>query len=87
MSRQAELMKPELTIGNSVYAEITKDFKGMFRASQRVLGERHMLTTVCLHAMTFPTDRMSLRMVWDQFQELPVGQRLEILQEYRNRIM
>lgn len=86
MSRPATIM-PEVGLGNSVFAEITRDFRATLKAVKRVLGDKHMLTTVCLHACVFPTDRMSLRMVWDQFQALPVAQRADILQTLRSRAM
>ena len=86
MSKPAVLV-PDIALGNSVFIEITRDFRATLRAVKRVLGEKHMLTTVCLHACVFPTDRMSLRMVWDQFQALHVAQRADILQTLRNRAM
>jgi len=78
---------PNLAVGNSVVAEICRDFRATLKAVKRVLGDKHMMTTVCLHACVFPTDRMSLRMVWDQFQALDVAQRAEILQTLRTRAM
>lgn len=84
MSRPTVLV-PEHAFCDSVFMEITRDFRSMLKATKHVLGDKHMMTTVCLHACVFPTDRMSLRMVWEQFQALPVAQRAEILQVFRNR--
>ena len=81
---KAELLERE-SIGNSVFRELTHDFGVTLRASKRVLGERHLLTTACVHASIFPTDRMSLRMVWDQFAALPLPQRADMLQTIRSR--
>ena len=86
MSKPAVLM-PDIATGNSVFVELSRDFRATLKAVKRVLGDKHMLTTVCLHACVFPTDRMSLRMVWDQFQALPVAQRADILQALRSRAM
>ena len=85
MSRHAAM--PNLALGNSVVAEICRDFRATLKAVKRVLGDKHMMTTVCLHACVFPTDRMSVRMVWDQFQALDVAERADILQALRNRAM
>jgi hypothetical protein len=85
MSRQTAM--PNIAFGNSVFAEICRDFRATLKAVKRVLGDKHMMTTVCLHACVFPTDRMSLRMVWDQFQALDVAQRADILQALRSRAM
>jgi hypothetical protein len=71
-------------IGNSVYYELTRNYRITFRAAKRVLGERHMLTTACLHASLFPSDRMSGRMVWDQFEALSLTDRTDLLQVLRN---
>jgi hypothetical protein len=73
------LMPSESAIRNSVFNEISKNFRCTLRAAKRVMGDRHALTTACLHACTFPTDRMSLRMVWEQFEALPVNKRAEVL--------
>lgn len=73
------------TLGNSVFLELTRDFRMTLRAAKRLLGERHLLTTACHHASIFPTDRMSLRMVWDQFEALTLPQRAEMLQCIRSR--
>jgi hypothetical protein len=81
---KADLLVRE-SIGNSVFQELTRDFQVTLRAAKRVLGEGHLLTTVCTHASIFPTDRMSLRMVWDQFEALPFAQRTEIMQAVRSR--
>lgn len=78
---------PNVALGNSVFAEICRDFRATLKAVKRVLGDKHIMTTVCLHACVFPTDRMSLRMVWDQFQALPVADRADILQALRSRAM
>ncbi len=78
---------PDIALGNSVVAEICRDFRATLKAVKRVLGDKHMMTTVCLHACVFPTDRMSLRMVWEQFQALSVLERADILQALRNRAM
>jgi hypothetical protein len=86
MSKPAVVM-PDIAIGNSVFVELSRDFRATLKASKRVLGDKHMFTTVCLHACVFPTDRMSLRMVWDQFQALPFPQRADIMQALRNRAM
>jgi hypothetical protein len=85
MSRPVAM--PDLALGSSVFAEICRDFRATLKAVKRVLGDKHMMTTVCLHACVFPTDRMSLRMVWDQFQALSVLERADILQGLRNRAM
>lgn len=85
MSRQASM--PDVALGNSVFAELCRDFRATLKAVKRVLGDKHMMTTVCLHACVFPTDRMSLRMVWEQFQALPVAARADILQALRSRAM
>jgi hypothetical protein len=81
---KSELLDRE-SIGNSVYHELTRDFRITLRAAKRVLGEGHLWTNVCRHASIFPTDRMSLRLVWSQFEALPFAQRMEILQAIRNR--
>jgi len=85
MNRQASM--PDVALGNSVFAELSRDFRATLKAVKRVLGDKHMMTTVCLHACVFPTDRMSLRMVWEQFQALPVADRADILQALRTRAM
>lgn len=81
---KADLLARE-SIGNSVFQELTHDFRATLRAAKRVLGDRHLLTNACVHASIFPTDRMSLRMVWDQFAALPFAQRAEMLQVIRSR--
>jgi hypothetical protein len=86
MSRNG-LLKPESAVRNSVFQELTQDFRATLRTAKRILGDNHSLTTACLHACTFPTDRMSLRMVWDQFEALPVAQRAEIMQRLRSRVL
>lgn len=86
MSRYG-LMTPDTAIGNSVFREMTSDFRTTLRAAKRVLGDRHEFTTVCLHACTFPTDRMSLRMLWEKFQALPVAQRAELMLVLRTRAL
>lgn len=86
MSRNS-VMANELAIGNSVFTELTRDFRVTLKAVKRVLGEKHIMTTTCLHACVFPTDRMSLKMVWDQFSALPVAQRADILLSLRSRAM
>ena len=70
--------------GNSVYVELTRDYRATFRAAKRTLGDRHIMTTLCLHAAQFPTERMSGRMVWDQFAALPLIQRTDLLQVLRS---
>lgn len=72
-------------IGNSVFHEITRDFRALLQTSRQVLGDRHPLTTACLHASQFPSDRMSYRLVWDQFEVLSFMQRCELLQTLRNQ--
>lgn len=86
MSKTA-VMTHEVGLGNSVFTEISRDFRSTLKATKRVLGDKHLMTTVLLHACVFPTDRMSLKMVWDQFEALPVAQRAEILQHLRSRAM
>ena len=86
MSKQ-QIAVPEIGFGNSVFTELSQDFRSTMKACKRVLGDTHMMTTVCMHACVFPTDRMSLRMVWEQFQALHVGERADILQALRNRAM
>lgn len=81
---KTELLVRE-SVGNSVFHELTRDFRLTLRAAKRVLGEGHLLTNACTHASIFPTDRMSLRLVWDQFEALPFAQRMEILQAIRSR--
>jgi hypothetical protein len=72
------------SVGNSVFSELTRDFRATQRAAKRVLGDQHVLTTMCTHAAQFPSDRMSSRMVWDQFAALPLAQRTELLQALRS---
>lgn len=86
MSRNA-VMTHEVGLGNSVFTELSRDFSCTLKAVRHVLGDKHIMTTVLLHACVFPTDRMSLKMVWDQFAELPVAHRADILQHLRNRAM
>ncbi|WP_373532787.1 hypothetical protein [Vampirovibrio sp.] len=86
MSKNA-VMTHEVGLGNSVFTEISKDFRCTLKAVKHVLGDKHMMTTMLLHACVFPTDRMSLKMVWDQFGSLPVAQRADILQQLRNRAL
>ena len=86
MSRSAELIQ-DIANGDSVFTEITRNFQNTLKASKLVLGDTHLLTTACLHASVFPTDRMSLKMVWEQFQALPVGYRAEMLQVLRSRML
>lgn len=86
MSRNA-VMSRDVPIGNSVFAEITRDFRATLKAARRVVGDKNMMTTTLLHACVFPTDRMSLKMVWDQFAALPVAQKADILQFLRSRAM
>lgn len=81
---KADLLIRE-SVGNSVFQELTRDFRITLRAAKRVLGEGHLFITACTHASIFPTDRMSRRMVWDQFEALPFAQRTEILQAVRSR--
>ncbi len=69
----------DTAVRNSVYVELMKDFRITLRTAKRVLGDKHPMTTVCLHALSFPSDRMSLKMVWEQFEALPVAQRAEFL--------
>jgi hypothetical protein len=86
MSKNA-VMTHELGLGNSVFTEISKDFRCTLKAVKHVLGDKHMMTNMLLHACVFPTDRMSLRMVWEQFGSLPVAQRADILQRLRSRTL
>lgn len=86
MSKNA-VMTHEVGLGNSVFTELSKDFHCTLKATRRVLGDKHIMTTTLLHACGFPTDRMSLKMVWDQFAALPVAQRADILQFLRSRAM
>lgn len=72
-------------VGNSVFLEITKNFMTLLKAAKQVLGTQHSFTTSCRHAAAFPTDRMSLTMVWDEFKTLSVAHRAELLQLLRNR--
>lgn len=86
MSKNA-VMTHEVGLGNSVFTEISRDFRATLRAVKRVLGDKHIMTTTLLHACVFPTDRMSLKTVWDQFAALPVAQRADILQYLRSRAL
>lgn len=86
MSKNA-VMTHEVGLGNSVFTELSRDFHCTLKATRRVLGDKHIMTTILLHACGFPTDRMSLKMVWDQFAALPVAQRADILQYLRSRAM
>ncbi len=72
-------------VGSSVFQEITRNFRATLRACKSVLGDKHPLTTACLHASLFPTDRMSFRMVWDQFEALSFAQRAEMMEALRNQ--
>jgi hypothetical protein len=72
------------SIGNSVFSEITRNFRPTLRASKRSLGERHPFTTACLHASLFPSDRMSFKMVWSQFETLSPEHRTNFLQSLRS---
>ncbi|HEY9746896.1 MAG TPA: hypothetical protein V6C99_11840 [Oculatellaceae cyanobacterium] len=81
---KAELLA-RASLGNSVFQELIRDFRITRRAAKRVLGDKHLLTIACIHASIFPTDRMSLHMVWDQFEALTCAQRNEILQIIRTR--
>jgi hypothetical protein len=65
--------------GNSVISELTRDFMVLLKASKQVLGLQHTFTTSCRHASAFPNDRMSLSMIWDEFNTLSVAQRAELL--------
>ena len=73
-------------VGNSVYNELVRDFRSTWRAAKSALGDQHVLTTMCHHAALFPNERMSSRMVWDQFAALPLTQRAELLQVLRTTI-
>jgi hypothetical protein len=86
MSKNA-VMTHEVGLGNSVFTEISRDFRCTLKAVKHVLGDKHMMTTMLLHACVFPTDRMSLKMVWEQFGALPVAQRADILQQLRSRVL
>jgi hypothetical protein len=69
---------------NSVFPEITRNFRATLRAAKPILNdEKHPFITACLHACIFPTDRLSLQLVWSQFEQLSVGNRIEILSALR----
>lgn len=79
---------PETADRNSVFPEITSNFRATLRAAKLVIeDESHPFITACLHGCIFPTDRLSLQMAWIQFEALPVGQRVEILLALRSRAM
>lgn len=73
-------------VGNSIYAELTRNFRVSFLAAKKALGDRHPLTVACLHASGFPGERMSARMVWEQFSKLPLPDRTELLQAIRSQL-
>lgn len=75
---------PELA-HNSILAEISRDFWVTLRTAKRLLGLRHPLVTACLHASQFPSDRMSYKLVWSEFNALTITQRNELLQALRNQ--
>lgn len=74
-------------VGNSVYNELTRDFQATMRASKRVLGEQHVMSVICLHASLCPTERMSGKMVWNQFELLTLEQRTDLLQALRTHTL
>jgi hypothetical protein len=78
---------PETAIRNSIFPEITRNFRATLRAAKPYLEEGHPFSNACLHACIFPTDRLSLQMVWEAFEQLPVGKRIEILAELRTNIL
>ena len=78
---------PETAIRNSIFPEITRNFRATLRAAKPYLEDKHPFSNACLHACIFPTDRMSLQMVWQEFERLPVGKRIEILAALRTNTM
>lgn len=74
------LSMPETASRNSVFPEITRNFRATLRAAKSVLNDdKHPFITACLHGCIFPTDRLSLQMAWTEFEALPVAQRVNIL--------
>jgi hypothetical protein len=78
---------PESAIRNSVFSELTRNFRATLRASKPHLEEGHPFNNACLHACIFPDDRLSLQIVWEAFEKLPVGKRIEILAELRTNTL
>ncbi|MEM0951153.1 MAG: hypothetical protein AAGI66_03305 [Cyanobacteria bacterium P01_H01_bin.74] len=71
------------TIRNSVLRELTRDFEALLKAAKKTLSLEHPFTISCRHAVAFPTDKMSVSMLWEEFQAMPVAERAEILRLIR----
>jgi|GEM_PF-2980390 len=78
---------PESAIRNSIFFEISRNFRATLRAAKPHLEDKHPFANACLHACIFPTDRLSLQMVWEAFEQLPVGKRIEILAALRTNTL